>query len=152
MAFDHARRYAALTRRKRRILGLLEKVEAELRTLEPLATEEMIDAGVPRVSFGDMRLFFGTVVFASAAGQDATKMKRAFTRVGLGSLVEPKANIQGIKSHIRERLAAGDPVEPVISRYIRWEEVRQLRCVTDGGKPPPAIRTMDDHLGEERIA
>ena len=130
-------RFADLTRRKRRIAALAEKVEAELRSIEIQAADELIQEGVPRLPLNGQLLYFGRAIQATATGQDGARMRRAFARIGLGDLVSPRPNIQGIKAHIRERLEAELPVERVVNRYVRWKEIRQLRCVVDGGKPPP---------------
>ena len=145
-AFANARRYVELTVAKQDLKTQLEAIEAALRGLEPKAVEEMLNEGLPRLPIDGRLLYFGRLITASTAGQDPKIMKRAFARVKLGDLVMAKPNIMGIKSHIRERLDAGLAVEPVITRFVQWRELRQLRCVKDSGEAAPT--SLDEALGK----
>lgn len=149
IAFPNARKFAKLTKDKRDLEARLKQVNGELDKLAPMASDELIQNGVPRLPIDGMLLYFARLINASAAGQDPRRMRRAFARIGLGDLISPKPNVQAIKSHILERLNANLPVENVVSKYVRWQQFRQLRCIADSGMP--LSDSLDEALGEPKI-
>jgi len=150
MDMDLARRFAALTARKRELNDQLQEVRDAIADLEPSLMNEMIEAQVdslPITANGEkITLYFHRVLWAKAKNGDKRKVATTLKRCGMSDLVQENYNTSTLSAYVRERLANGQKLQPTLERVLDLDEVISIRGrrspASSDSKTAQAMKTL----------
>lgn len=119
--------YAALEETRRQAAADLEKIEEQLKRLEPAALDAMADQGASSTRIGNLTLYVKTDRYVSKRGGiETAAVNEALKATGLGHLVAEGYNAARLKSIVLERKDGGEELPEALSAVLNVGETLRL--------------------------
>lgn len=127
MDMQRLKRFTELEHRRREIKEELDKVNAELGSLEEGLLRDFEDAGMSSVNIDDLCVYLHRQVWAKPKNGDYPGACAALEQAGLGEMVERRFNTQTLSSWVREQEKAGEKMPESLKDAIVVSEVFSVR-------------------------
>ena len=126
-----ARKYAALTLRKRKAQDELDRVKEEMKALEEPLLNMMAEEQLPSLKLtidGEgVTIYPQTQLWVRPLSGDREAVVGALRRAGLKEFTKLDYNTSTVSAWARERLAEGKQLPPSIEKVVQLDEVISLR-------------------------
>ena len=126
-----ARKYAAMTLRKRKAQDELDRVKEEMKALEEPLLNMMAEEQLPSIKLtieGEgVTIYPQTQLWVRPLSGDREAVVGALRRAGLKQFPKLDYNTSTVSAWARERLAEGKQLPPSIEKVVQLDEVISLR-------------------------
>jgi len=131
MDMNLAKQVAKLIAEKRRLEDDLRAVKDQIATLEPellnALMEEQMDRLHVTVGSDKITLYIHRIMWAKPKDGDRQAVVETLLRCGLSDFVQENYNSNSLSAYVRERLAAGQKLQPTLEAAVSLEEVVSIR-------------------------
>lgn len=131
MDLELAKQVALLLSKKRDLETRLREVKESIAEIEPSLVAALAENSIDRVQVptgdGSMTVYIQQSLYARPKDGDRASVISALKRCGLSDLVSETYNAQTLSAYIRERLAAGQALQPTLEANIELYEEARIR-------------------------
>ena len=122
------KRYAKLEKAKAALSAAMDRVEAKLEPLREAVTDELIDAGIEKMTVDGRTIFIKHDIWAKLLKTRADAIK-ALKEAELDEYVAENFNMNSLSAYVREKIKNGEPLPKAFDGIIGASHVDKARSV-----------------------